>query len=427
MKAQLMLHSNSTLHRLFPVMWGTLSLLFQPSLLLAGDWPEIHGPHRNGHADREQLAANWDPGPIQQWSATVGAGYAGAAVVDGHVFVFHRTNQVDRLDCLAAKDGARLWSADWPASYRGGIDSDTGPRCVPLVRAGQIFLLSAAGEMHCLDLAGKKQWSRNLAKDFGAQDGYFGFGSTPLVIGDIVMVNIGGKKNAAVVALDVKTGKNRWRQFDDAGSYAAPIEWQYKNEPCAVFVTRLNLLGLRPDDGDVLFQMPFGARGPTVNAAAPLVIGPDRLFVTASYRIGAKALSVGADKKSPEVIWTSDESLSSQYPTPVFDEGFLYGVHGREDGPPAELRCVDAATGKVSWSKSNVGMAHLILADDKLLMLTVDGELVLLEKSPIAFRELGRLRVSDATTRALPALADGQLFVRSTDGKLSAWQLPAAK
>lgn len=406
----------------------TLLTCFAP-MVIAGDWPQIHGPHRNGVADGETIASAWGTPPRQRWAVKVGEGYAGPAVVGEQVFVFHRQQDQDRLDCLAVEDGSVQWTASWRADYRGGIDADRGPRCVPVVHDGRVYVWTAGGSLHCVATDGNRLWTRKLAADFDARDGYFGFGSTPLAVGDLVLVNVGGRPDAAVVALDAKTGADRWKQGADDASYASPIAWSYRGKPCAVFITRLNLLGLDVNTGAVLFQTAFGARGPTVNAAAPLALDQERLFVTASYRIGAKLLHVTPAVESPStprIAWENDRSLSSQYPTPIYADGHLYGIHGREDGPAAALRCIDAATGEVLWTEPQVGMAHLILADDKLLMLRTDGALVLLKKSASAYVELGRHRVSSSTTRALPALSRGRIYIRSVDGQLAAWQLPTS-
>lgn len=396
------------------------------STAFAGNWPEILGPKRNGHAIGETIAADWsNRPPIRRWTRKVGEGYAGPAVVGEQVVVFHRNGTAETLDCLSANSGEPLWSKNWKSSYGGGIDRDRGPRCVPLIHGTQIFVFDAGGELRCVNLTdGKILWSRKLAKDYKAQDGYFGFGSSPIVVGDVLMVNVGGQRGSSIVAVALDSGKTLWTTMDDQASYSAPTWWTDRNgRQSAIFITRMNLIGVNPTDGKTLFRTPFGARGPTVNAATPIVVNSDRIFITASYRVGAKCISL-QDLKKLDVLWESDDILSSQYPTPVLRNGHLYGVHGREDGPPASLRCIDANDGKIKWKKDSVGMAHLIVADDKLLMLTISGELVLLALSTDRYHELGRLRVSDAKTRALPALSNGRLFIRDTDGLLAAWELP---
>ncbi len=132
-------------------------------------------------------------------------------------------------------------------------------------------------------------------------------------------------------------------------------------------------------------------------------------------RFAAQLLQVQGE--SATVVWANDESLSSQYPTPVYHQGYLYGIHGREDLGSASLRAIDAKTGGVRWSVDDFGMAHLIVADEKLLILTVDGRLILATLQPREFRPLAEARVSSDITRALPALASGRLYLRANSAR----------
>ena len=109
----------------------------------------------------------------------------------------------------------------------------------------------------------------------------------------------------------------------------------------------------------------------------------DHLFLSASYRIGARYLKLTA--AAPETVWASDDRMSSQYTTCVQRDGFLYGVHGREDVGQPELRCLAAATGEIQWTQP-YDVAHLILAGDRLLIQSVTGRLVLAEANPRGFR-----------------------------------------
>jgi outer membrane protein assembly factor BamB len=225
------------------------------------------------------------------------------------------------------------------------------------------------------------------------------------------------------VGLDAATGESRWAETSEAASYSSPTLLPSKLLPTkddlsAIVITRLNVVRVDIADGKATSLFRFGSPGPTVNAAMPLVID-DKLFITASYSIGAACYRLTRDAAKPEKLWASDDAISSQYSTPVHHEGFLYGIHGREDIPPAHLRCVDLATGKVMWSADDFGVAHPILAGDKLLLLTVDGELVLAEASPRAYKELGRVRIATGVTRALPALSSGRLYCRTGEKLLS--------
>lgn len=376
----------------------------------AGDWPQILGPQRNGQATGEKLTVWPKQGPRVVWTHEVGAGYAGPAVAAGRVLIFHRLAEKERLEALDAGSGRVLWQRDFPATYRGGVDPDTGPRCVPVIHEGQVYVFGAAGELHSVTLAtGQSRWSRKLYAEFRGNEGYFGAGSSPIAVGDKLLVNVGGDEQAGIVALALGDGQVRWKATDEKASYASPTLASVQGQTIVVFATRMNVVGLDPVDGAVKFRLPFGRRGPTVNAATPLMCG-QQLFLTANYGVGAKLLRI--DGPQAAIVWENDESLSSQYASPVYVAGYLYGIHGREDVGVPDLRCVEAATGKVAWSAARFGTGHLIAAEGRLLILATDGRLVLAEASPKAFQVLAEAKISPEVTRALPALADGKLYVR---------------
>lgn len=397
-----------------PYALATLLAVYLTLPARGGDWLQILGPHRNGQAEGEALAGVWPAGgPPCRWRYPLGSGYAGVAVVGHRVIAFHRVGDQERVECLDTETGRSLWRANFPATYRGGVDPDTGPRCVPLVVADTVYAFGAAGDLYAVDLTtGRLRWRRSLYADYQADEGYFGAGSTPLFVAGRLLVNVGGQ-GAGLVALDPASGRTLWKTTDDAASYASPIVYQSPQGPAALFITRLRCLWVEPETGRVHPLFAFGQRGPTVNAATPLIFG-ERLFVTASYGIGAVCARLEGGQAKIE--WKNDDVLSSQYATPVVHEGLLFGIHGREDVGVAELRCVEAATGTIRWRVPGHGVAHLILAKDRLVVQKVDGWLTLTEASGTAYRELAKARIATEPTRALPALAGGRLYVRTGSG-----------
>jgi outer membrane protein assembly factor BamB len=313
---------------------------------------------------------------------------------------------------LDAGSGKPLWKQQFPTRYVSTIAPDDGPRCVPVIHEESVFLFGADGDLHALRMAdGSERWSRNVNQEYSPPPGYFGAGSTPIVEAGKLLVNVGGR-GAGVVAFSLPDGKTLWQATDEAPSYSSPVTATFSERRQAVFVTRLSVVALDPATGKVQFQFPFGQRGPTVNAANPLVAGK-QLFVTASYGIGAHLAAIDGDKVTD--VWENDSSLSCQYSTPVEKDGVLYGLHGRQDAPPAaELRAVELQTGKVLWSEKNFGAGNLIRVGDKLLIMKIDGELVLVEANPKQYRKLASHKIFDTTVQPLPALAGGYLYVRDT-------------
>lgn len=410
---QLMNAVRTMAHALLWGYWGLLGFTW-PGIAFAGDWPQILGPMRNGVAEGEQIAAAWPKGgPKLLWQRSVGEGFAGVAVLGQRAVLFHRMGDQEVAEALDAASGKALWKVEFPTTYRGQISEDNGPRCVPLVHQGRVFLVGAAGTLHCVTLeTGKKQWSRAVYEEYRASEGYFGAGSSPIIDGDKLLLNVGGARSGAgLVAFSPATGKTLWLATDEQASYSSPTAVTVDGVRHVIFVTRYNVLSIDPESGAVRFRFPFGKRGPTVNAATPLVVD-GHVFVSASYGVGAAFAKIGEAKA--DLIWANDDAMSSQYPTAVHHDGYLYGIDGRQDVGVAELRCVDPKNGKVMWNQPGFGMATLILADGKLVIMKTDGQLLLAEPSPQAFRPLANARVFNSTTRALPALAHGLLYVRDT-------------
>ncbi|MEO2049036.1 MAG: PQQ-binding-like beta-propeller repeat protein [Pirellulales bacterium] len=407
------------------ILWLLWMVPMRPQPLLAGDWPQILGPNRNGVAEGERLRRDWgNDTPDELWQRDVGEGLAGVAVAKGRVIVFHRPGDEQVVEALSVDSGKILWKHQWPTHYQSRISTDSGPRCVPLVHQDAVYVHSAEGHLVCLGLAdGKLRWQRNTAMDFGVLEGYFGVGSTPIVAANLLLLNVGGRGEGGIVAFTLDEGKTVWQVGDERASYSSPTLAQLDGVQHALFVTRYNFIAIEPESGNVRFRIPFGQRGPTVNGATPVVMDK-HVFLSASYGIGARWLETSADGANVE--WSRDDLMSSQYCTSVRQNGTLYGIDGRQDGAPGNLRAFDPALGKLHWSEERFGMATLIRAEDTLLVMKTDGQLVLVDATPDQYHEFARWQLLNGTTRALPALSEGRLYVRN-ENRLECFDLRGRK
>jgi outer membrane protein assembly factor BamB len=393
-------------------------LMLLSSSLAAGDWPQILGPNRDGVASGEKLLLKWpDQGPASNWTHALGDGFGGVAVAGTSVIAYHRIEDKDHVECIDAVSGKTRWRTSYNANYRGGVNPDLGPRCVPLIQQGLVYVFSADGDLHCLALKdGAKVWTRETYGDFDGDEGYFGAGRTPIAAAGNIVVNVGGRKNGGLVAFDAKSGKTSWQGTMEKASYSSPALAKIGDKQHVVFITRMSTLAVDPTNGKIAFQFPFGQTGPTVNAATPLIIG-DLLFVTASYRIGARMVKLPATGSKVTEVWANDETLSSQYSTGVHHQGHIYGFHGREDIGRASLRCVEVRSGKVAWSQDDLAVGHIVRSKDLLLILSVEGTLTLVKASSEGYQKLAEAQVTRGTTRALPALSNGRLLVRTSSSQ----------
>jgi outer membrane protein assembly factor BamB len=398
-----------------------ISIIVFSLATLAADWPQLLGPSRNGHSREKDLIGTFDDkGPTVAWQRDVGEGYASPVIAGGRLLLYHRVENEDVLESLDADTGKFRWKYAYATKYRDPLNKGNGPRATPVVSGGKIYLLSASGQLHCVDQkTGKKVWVNELLKTYKVPDSFFGVGMTPIVEGDHVIVNVGGEE-AGIVAFNKDTGKEVWKSTAHEASYSSPVSATINDVRHVVFFTREGLASIDPVKGTVRATKRWRASDDaSVNAAMPLVLGGDHLFLTASYRTGAILLKVKKD--GVEEVWKNDKSLSSHFSTPVAIGDQLYGFHGRQE-VGAELRCIDWKTGKVRWSKDGFGCGSLIHADGKLFVLSEFGDLVIVEPNADKYIEKARATVLGKPCRAHPALADGLLYARDNK-KLVCWKV----
>ena len=381
------------------------------------DWPQILGPNRNGVYDGPPLAKAWPAaGPRVVWRRPVGEGFAGPAIASGRLILFHRIGAEEIVESLDAATGKPQWRFAYPTAYRDDFGFDNGPRAVPVVASGRVYTYGAEGQLHALELAtGTKVWSVDTQKEYAPRLGFFGRAGSPLVEDGRVLLNVGDSfDGGGIMAFDAATGSLLWQATKDEASYSSPIAATFDGNRRALFFTRRGLTGLDPASGKVLFSREWRSRSDnSVNAATPLVIG-NQIFLSATYETGAALLEVKSDTLTE--VWANDDVLSNHYATSVYRDGTLYGFHGRQEFNPA-FRAVDFKTGKVRWSEEKFGAGSVILAGDRLLILRENGELLMAEATPLAFRPLARARILTPVARAFPALSDGLLFARSGDSR----------
>lgn len=374
------------------------------------DWPQFLGPRRDGTYAGTNLASAWPKeGPPTLWRKEVGQGFSGPVAAGGKVLVFHRVGDKETLECLEGTTGQRAWLFDYATTYRASYVADAGPRATPCIANGRVYTVGAEGMIHCVDLAsGRKIWSVDGEKEFGARESFFGIACSPLAEGKTLLIDIGGTK-VGMVALSLETGAVAWKTAPAEASYSSPVAATVHGQRCAFFFTREGLTAIDLPDGKLRWHFPWRPEiNASVNAASPLVVD-DLIFVSTSYDRGAALLRFG--ETAPRTIWSGDDRLSNHYATSVHHDGFLYGYHGRQE-QGCDLRCVELKSGKVMWSIERFGAGTLTRAGGGLLLLTEKGEIIKAPATPKEFKPAARAQVLGLETRAYPAIVDGLLVAR---------------
>jgi outer membrane protein assembly factor BamB len=399
----------------------SLFILLFTSVAVAADWPQFLGPERNGvSTETECLRQTWnDKGPPIAWQKEVGEGYSAPVVAGERLILFHRVGGEDIVACLDAANGKERWQHREATNYRDPLGKGDGPRSTPLIAGERVYTLSPGGRLLCLKLSnGEKVWQRELLKDYNVPRSYFGVGTSPLLESGRLLINVGAP-GAGIVAFDKNDGKEAWKATGDGASYSSPVAVVLAGKRLVLFFTRQGIVALDPADGNVRFRKRWRSRmDASVNAATPVVVD-DLAFFTACYDTGAIVLRLKKD--GYEELWSNNRSLSCHFSTPIYHDGCLYGFDGRQEGG-TEMRCVELKTGKVHWSKEGFGCASMIRIEDHLLVLSEDGELVLVECKRDKYREKARAAVLSGPCRAHLALANGRLYGRDNK-KLVCWNL----
>lgn len=399
--------------------FAALALLLLTRSPQAADWPQFLGTQRNGVADSSEEIAGAFPvsGPKVLWTHPLGSGFAGPAVADGKVIVFHRADDQVLVEALDVKDGTEFWHFTYANSYADSFGMDRGPRATPTIAQGKVILHGAEGRIHVLDLkTGKLLWHYDTVKELNSPQGFFGRVCSPLVVGTNVIIAAGGKNDkgaAGLIALNLENGKEVWQSVDDEASYSSPIFHETEKLPALICWMRNNLVVCDVRDGSVKFREHLRPEiDASVSAATPIWCG-DKLFVTASYDVGASLWKWEPSGKLAEA-WKKQNVLDCHYSTPVYKGGYLYGLHGRQEFGQS-LRCVRAEDGKLMWESGKLTGGTLLLVKDTLVMLTEAGELSLVKASADKYEPLAQDQILRAGHRSYPAFANGVLYAR--DGK----------
>ena len=397
-------------HRPLPL---TLALCLAAGAVLAADWPQYRGPNRDGISRETGLLKSWPQGgPKVLWKAPSGDGYSHMAVTGGRLYTMIGQGADEVVVAHDAATGKQVWRVRADAKYSS--DQGDGPRSTPVVDGGMVYALSAGGKLLALNAqTGKEVWRHDLRAEMGAKPPQWGISTTPLVEGNLLLVDVGGSDGKSLAAFDKKTGKVVWTSQTDKAGYSAPIGITVNGVRMVIFFTGSSVVAVTPADGKLLWRVPWRTDW-DVNAATPIFIAPDKLYVSSGYDTGAGLFRIKAAGKLAmvEEVWKS-RGMKNQFSSSVFHNGHIYGFDNRT------LKCIEAATGEEKWKQGGLGHGSLILADGHLIVLSESGRLVLAEATPAAYREKAGAEVLSGRCWVAPTLANGVLYVRNQEQMLA--------
>jgi outer membrane protein assembly factor BamB len=382
----------------------------------APEWPCWRGPQHNGISNEKGWLAVWPKDGLKQlWKIDLGIGYSSVAVSGGKAYTMGNAKGQDTVFCLNPETGASVWTHSYPCSVK--VSYGAGPRATPTVENTVVYTMSVDGQVLCLDAAsGKVIWNKEIKKDAGCEMPMYGFSSSPLVEGELLLLNAG----TGGLALNKKTGDVVWKS-EGKSSWSSPVGFDLAGQRRVAIFAFDKLAVLNPSDGKAIGTYDWKTRD-GANCSDPVIVG-EKILISSSYGQGCALLGVGAS--GLELAWK--KKFECHFASPVLSGDCIYAIV-----TPAwmkgDLVCVSASDGTIKWTQKDVGSGGLMIADGKLLILSRSGDLILAEASPSAYTELARCKVfpeetvggkpKPAVCWSVPVLCDGRIYVRNEAGTL---------
>lgn len=387
---------------------------------------------------------------MKLWSVPIELGYSGPAVANGRVFVTDykkasgsSTNNpggrdkltgMERIHCLDGKSGNVLWTQQYNREYF--ISYPSGPRATPTVDGEQVYVLGAEGDLLCLSAAnGGIMWNRQLKEDYKTESPIWGYSAAPLIHGDLLYVLAGGS-GSLIVALDKKSGRERWRALSgESIGYCPPIIVKVAGGEQLLVWEPKALHALSPETGKVIWTYPIAPKYEM--SIIPPVVDGDKLYVSGIGETSAM-LQLNADGSGVTELWKGKvkNALYAANCMPVIQEGFLYGA----DCGSGSFICARMSDGERVWEtyaptaggtrRASHGSSFVTTVGKLHYLLSETGDFIIAKLNPKEYEEVGRFHVIDPTNECFgrsvvwsyPAFADRTLFVRN-DKELVAYSI----
>ena len=382
---------------------------------VAADWPQFLGPQRNGTSVETNLLDTFPTaGPKVIWRVDLGTGMSGVAVSNGTVYTSFQDDTQQYVVALDEVTGDQKWRSEIADAYRNPMGD--GPRATPAVVDHVVYVLTGGGILAALeDASGIVRWKVNVTREPGSKPADYGMASSPLVSHGNVIVQP-GTSSGTVAAYSIESGDAEWVLGSDGSGYSSPVHLNLDGIEQVVAFSAAAVMGISPISGRKLWEYPF-ATDYDCNIACPVQIDDSSLLVSAGENHGAVVLRVTQSngRWTVEETWSSlgrRSVLRSEWQTPVLLGDHVFGLDNvGAAGPVTNLVCVNVSTGESVWSRNRFGKSNLTLADGKLFLSTVKGELVIVQATTDGFRETARASVLGMTRQA-PVIANGRLYLR---------------
>jgi len=374
------------------------------------DWPQFRGARRDGQSTETGLLDAWpEGGPRQVWRQPIGEGYSEVVVVGNRLYTLYAKEVDGEAKEFAAAFDAASGNELWRVALGKRFDNEfgNGPRSTPTVDGDRMYVLNATGDFAALALSdGKELWKVNLPQAFGSAQPTFGFSTSALVDGDQVVFEAGGPEGKSYVALERASGKTKWTVGTGGREpgYNSALAVDLGGGPRYVYIAGGKLVGLDRSGKEVWSQAwPRGE-----SHAMPVFVAPDRIFASGAEGVGATLFRIKDDGSTATVeeLW-KQPAMRNHFSSSIVRDGHVYGFDN------ATLKCIKLEDGSLAWAKRGLGKGALAYADGRLLVLSDQGRLSLVEASPEGYVESGSVQALEGRCWTAPTVAGGRVYLRN--------------
>ncbi len=394
---------------------GTLTTSDGAGSDLGGYWPRFRGANFDNIAKVDvELSRSWaEAGPAVLWSIDVGEGYAGAAVMNGKVFMidYDQESRADAIRCLSLADGKEIWRYSYPVKVKRNHGMS---RTVPTVTEKFVVAMGPKCHVSCLEAnTGEHYWMLDLVREFGAKVPPWYAGQCPLVEDGKVILAPGA--DALLMAVDCTTGEIIWESANPNGwkmTHSSIMPMEFGGERMYVYCGSGGVAGVSAKDGAILWETNEW-KIQIANIPSPLVIGDGLIFLSGGYNSGSmmlRLLKEGDTIVVETAFKLGPEVFGSPQQTPIFYEGYIYGVR-----PDGQLCCLDTS-GNVVWASSSAkkfGLGPYMIVNGLIYVMDDSGLLTLAEATPRSYVQLSQAKLLDGPDSWGPmTAAEGRLILR---------------
>jgi outer membrane protein assembly factor BamB len=385
----------------------------------AQDWPQWRGPGRDGLVQGFREPAKWPTTLSKKWNVEIGTGYATPLVVGNRLYTFTRQGDDEVMTAFDIDSAKVLWRTRYPAPFKmnpATAPHGPGPKSTPTFAANRLFTLGISGIVTAFDATtGKQIWQRPT----DPVEPLYHTAMSPLVVGNQMILHVGGHDKGALTSFDVATGKVRWSWNGDGPAYGSPLLFDLGGSPQVVTYTQKYFVGVSLEDGKLLWRRPFVTPSNTTSQT-PLLYKDMVIQMGRNNGVTAFRVAAGNPEWTTTDVWRTEE-VSSHMSDAVAVDNVLFGLSHLNSG---QYFALDLDSGKVLWKSDPRQGNHAAItrAGNTIFSLEDDSELVVVRFNRERFDPIARYKVAGSDTWTQPVISGNRILAKDVSS-LTLWTI----